>query len=91
MSRDEMTPIDGTLHELSDQELDEVAGGLNLRISTARFRQKNSSSGSYRRKFGSSSESESIESAALQITITDATTEDLKILSALLGDAIDDD
>ncbi|MGV0027730.1 CTB family bacteriocin [Phormidesmis priestleyi] len=92
MSSDEMTP-DSEFNELSDQELDEVAGGLSFSISAARFSQTNLSFGQVSKPglgCGSTEtafESQSIESAAFQITVIDATTEDLKILGELFGDA----
>jgi hypothetical protein len=94
MPEDEITPIDDTCSELSDQELEDVSGGLNLQIIATRFSQRSFSSGYGGRPGGCHSGSEqSIESAALQITLTDATTEDLKIISKLLSgaDAIEDD
>ena len=91
MSSDQTTPSNGTSDELSDQELDEVAGGLNLHIKVARFQQTNLSFGQ-KTNLGSGCgstetafEAQNIESAALTISITDATTEDLQILSGLLG------
>jgi hypothetical protein len=99
MSRDEMTPNDEAFAsqfpegatELSDEELDDVAGGLNLRLTAARF---------HRSRFGfaqetggrcgsskSAFQAETTESALIQLTITDATTEDLKVLGELLGGA----
>ncbi|BAU12373.1 hypothetical protein LEP3755_29020 [Leptolyngbya sp. NIES-3755] len=86
------TPIEGAI-ELSDEDLDEVSGGFNLRITAARFHQSNisisRSSNAGARCGGSQStfEAQEIESAALQITITDATTDDLEILSGLFGNA----
>jgi bacteriocin-like protein len=94
MSSEEMTPSDDSaFSELSDEELDEVAGGLNLFISAARFSQTNfsfsqvsqpgSGCGSTKTTF----ETQNIESAAFQIFVTDATTEDLQILGELFGGA----
>lgn len=93
MSSDEMTPTDDeAFSELSDQELDEVAGGLNLSISAARFSQTNFSFSQVSQPVSCGStqttfETQNIESAAFQIVITDATTEDLQILGELFGDA----
>ncbi|MBD2165408.1 hypothetical protein H6G04_13470 [Calothrix membranacea FACHB-236] len=92
MSSDEMTPADSEFSELSDEELDEVAGGLSASISAAHYRQTNLLFGQIS-KFGrqgsnqTNFEMQNIESAAFQIVITDATTEDLKVLGELFGDA----
>lgn len=92
MSGDEMTP-DDTAIELSDEELDDVAGGFDLQLSIARFNKSTigfvqgtppvSGCGSAPSAF----QAETTESALIQLTITDATTEDLKILGELFGDA----
>ncbi|MBD6616464.1 hypothetical protein FNW02_11600 [Komarekiella sp. 'clone 1'] len=94
MSSDEMTPKDDeAFSELSDQELDEVAGGLNLGISIAKFSQTNLSFSQVSQhglgcgSTTTSFEMQNIESAAFQILVTDATTEDLQILGELFGDA----
>ncbi|UBF27139.1 hypothetical protein K9N68_04010 [Kovacikia minuta CCNUW1] len=80
MPGDEIQPTNDPI-ELSDEDLDEVAGGLNLLINAGFFR-----------KIGIRSEDdsasiESIESAGLQILITDASAEDLEFLGNLLGKA----
>jgi hypothetical protein len=88
MSSDDITPTDPEFSELSDQELDEIAGGLSFSISHARFRQSNFSLRQRGRGFGSIDaglEAQNIESEAFQITVLDATTEDLKILGSLFG------
>jgi hypothetical protein len=93
-NNDELTPNDGTLNELSDEELDEVAGGFSLlRISATRFGRSRSSSSRGNRGGRGGFQAESIESAALQITIVDGTADDLKALGSLLrgADAVDDD
>jgi hypothetical protein len=93
-NNDELTPNDGTLSELSDEELDEVAGGFSfLSIKAAKFNKRTFSLGRRSRRGRDDSEAEDIESAALQITIVDGTAEELKIIGQLLGgaDAIDDD
>lgn len=94
MPNDELTPNDGTLSELSDEELDEVAGGFSLlKISAARFNRRTFSTGRRNRRRSEDSELEDTESIALQITIVDGSAEELKIIRDLLGgaDAIDDD
>lgn len=87
MPDDEMTPIEGTCSELSDEDLDGVSGGLNLFISATSFSQSNFSSGQGGRcgRARSPFQSSIIKSTAFQIAITDATTEDLKIIAKLLG------
>ncbi|MCW5317735.1 hypothetical protein GTQ43_29345 [Nostoc sp. KVJ3] len=94
MSSDEMTPSDddSAFSELSDEELDEVAGGLNLAISFASFSQTNFSF-SQISQFGSGSgssktnfDTQNIESSAFQVLVTDASTEDLKVIGELFGD-----
>lgn len=99
MLGDEMAPNDeasasqfpeGTI-ELSDEELDDVAGGLNVQFTAARFRR--SRIGFAQETAGGCGSSKSVfqaettESALIQFTITDATTEDLKVLTELLGGA----
>jgi len=90
MSGDEITPTDAAI-ELSDEELDDVAGGLSLSLNAAFFRQSNVvaaqeiqtglGSSSIKSAFGM----QNIESAAFQVTILDASTEDLEFLSGILG------
>jgi hypothetical protein len=83
MSEDKMKPIDEAI-ELSNEELEDLSGGLNLKFSSVFFREtdvKASGGGSSPSSFSS----ETIESAGLQVLLTDATTEDLKILGKLLG------
>jgi hypothetical protein len=90
MLGDEITPNDPPI-ELSDEELDEVSGGFSLRFTAARFHQSQSTSirktsrGSRSRQSGF--HAETTESSFIQLTIVDATTEDLKILSELFGDS----
>jgi bacteriocin-like protein len=93
MSSDEMTPSDDSaFSELSDEELDEVAGGLNLAISFASFSQTNfsfsqiSQSGSECGSTKTTFDTQNIESSAFQILVTDATSEDLKVIGELFGD-----
>ena len=98
MSDNEIKPIAGAsqfphgVDELSDQELDDISGGLNLRLNAAFFKQSNLSfsqetggggCGSSKSAFAA----ETVESAGLQIIITDASAEDLEFLGGLLGDA----
>ena len=87
MSDDQIKPIDAI--ELSDEALEDVAGGFNIRLNAAFFRQTNISTS--QETGGGSSKStfaaENIESAGLQILITDASVADLGALSGLLGDA----
>jgi|GEM_PF-3361946 len=92
MSGDEITPNDEAF-ELSDEELDEVAGGFSLRLTAARFQQSKLTF-AQETLFGSGCGStqsvfqvENTESSLLQLTITDATTEDLQVLGELFGDA----
>ncbi|NJR49610.1 MAG: hypothetical protein HC780_08565 [Leptolyngbyaceae cyanobacterium CSU_1_3] len=101
MSGDEMTPDNAIVSqfsegvsELSDEELDDVAGGFDLQFSVARFKkstlgfaQETSPSSGCGGSAKSVFQSENIESALIQLVITDATTEDLKILGELFGDA----
>ncbi|MDZ7962003.1 MAG: CTB family bacteriocin [Aulosira sp. DedQUE10] len=91
MSGDENTPNDAAI-ELTDEELDEVAGGFNMRLTFASFRKSTigfaqetplGTSGSAQSAF----QAETTESALLQFTITDATTKDLEVLGELFGDA----
>ncbi len=90
MSDDEMTPTDAA-SELSDEELDKVAGGFSLRMNFAVFQYnkvlatQETNSGSGLSSSKSVFAAESTEGAALQISITDATAADLKALSGLLG------
>lgn len=92
MSGDEITPTSGAV-ELSDRELDAVAGGFNLVLNAAFFRQTNMSvahetpAGSGFSSSKSAFAMENIQSAGLQVAITDASTEDLKSLVGLLGGA----
>jgi bacteriocin-like protein len=88
MSNDEMTPSDDSaFNELSDEELDEVAGGFNLAISIAKFSQTNFSFSQISQAGSNQTtlDTQNIESAAFQILVTDATSEDLKILGELFG------
>ncbi|PSB18558.1 hypothetical protein C7B65_14770 [Phormidesmis priestleyi ULC007] len=88
MSDDQIKPTDAV--ELSDEELEDVAGGFNLRLNAAFFRQTNISTSQETGGYGSSKSTfaaENIESVGLQILITDASAEDLDALSGLLGSA----
>ncbi|MEH2443024.1 CTB family bacteriocin [Nostoc sp.] len=91
MSDDEITPNDEAI-ELSDEELDDVAGGFNLQFTAARFHKstRGFSQQTSRRRGHHSTRStfhtETIDSSLFQLTITDATTEDLKVLGELFGD-----
>ena len=94
MSGDEMTPKDEVMQELSDEELEDVSGGLSFQFTAARVRKSSfSSSGeaslrSLRNRAPQPSiQEDSIESALIQLTVVDATTEDLKLFIDLLGDA----
>jgi hypothetical protein len=90
MLGDEINPNEAPI-ELSDEELDEVAGGFSLRFTAARFQQSvftfaqetSQASGSTQSGF----QAETTESSFLQLTIVDATTDDLKVLSELFGGA----
>lgn len=92
MSGDEMTADDAAI-ELSDEELDDVAGGFDMQLSIAHFNKSiigfvqdtplASECGSAQSAF----QAETTESALIQLTITDATTEELKILGELFGGA----
>lgn len=89
MLGDEITPNDDVT-ELSDEELDEVAGGFSLSFKAARFASTVISndqtvSGSHKRLANSAFKAENIESSFLQVTIVDATTDDLKVLNELFG------
>jgi hypothetical protein len=92
MSGDEITPTDAAI-ELSDEELDEVAGGLSLRLNAVFFRQTNvaaaqqTQAGSGYSSTKSVFEMQNIESAGLQLTVLDASAEDLEFLSGILGGA----
>ncbi|MEH1886371.1 MULTISPECIES: CTB family bacteriocin [unclassified Nostoc] len=91
MSDDEITPKDEAI-ELSDEELDDVAGGFNLQFTAARFHKSTrgfTQETSRRRgchSTRSSFHTETTDSSLFQLTITDATTEDLKVLGELFGD-----
>ncbi len=94
MSGDEIIPDDADAAiELSDEELDDVAGGFNLQFTAARFYKstirfsQETSLGSGCGSTLSAFQAETTESSLLQLTITDATTEDLEALSELFGDA----
>jgi hypothetical protein len=92
MSSDEITPTSGAV-ELSDRELDEVAGGFSLLLSAAFFRQTNVSAdrethlGSGYSSSKSTFSMENTQSAGIQIAITDASASDLTALSGILGGA----
>jgi hypothetical protein len=88
MSDDEIKPPDDAI-ELSEEELENVAGGFDLLLNVAFFRQS-TVQGQIDAGGGSSPSSlssETIESAGLQILIKDATAGDLDFLSDLLGDS----
>jgi hypothetical protein len=100
MSGDEITPNDETFAsqfpneatELSDEELDDIAGGLNLQFtfaSSRKFKQafvQDISAGSGCGSAKTAFQTEATESALMQLIITDATTEDLQVLGELFGD-----
>jgi hypothetical protein len=92
MSDDEVISNDAPI-ELSDEELEDVSGGLNLLLNAAFFRRTrvSSSKGSKGVRGGGSAPSvasaETVESAGLQVLITEATTADLEALGGLLHDA----
>jgi hypothetical protein len=89
MSNPEITPNDAAI-ELSDEELNDVAGGFNLQFSgafsskqTFTFAQGTSLPGA-----GTAQtfiQSDSLQAAVIQFAITDATAEDLEALGGLLG------
>ncbi|BAY30904.1 hypothetical protein NIES2107_27520 [Nostoc carneum NIES-2107] len=91
MSGDENIPNDAAI-ELTDEELDEVAGGLDMKLTFASFRKSTTGyvHDTSRRSRGSTHsafQSETTESALLQLTIIDATTKDLEIIGELFGNA----
>ncbi|MGG6270547.1 hypothetical protein ACQ4M3_38175 [Leptolyngbya sp. AN03gr2] len=94
MSEDDIIPTDDAI-ELSDEELEQIDGGVSFRLFGTRFSRNRvsiSQNRHSRASIGSPAfESESIESTAFQLTVIDATTEDLKVLGELLGgtDAIE--
>ncbi|MBE9037983.1 CTB family bacteriocin [aff. Roholtiella sp. LEGE 12411] len=91
MSGDEITPNNEAI-ELSDEDLDEVAGGFSLRLTAARFQQskltsvESIGSGSSNCSAQSAFQAETTESSLFQLTIVDATTEDIQALGELFGD-----
>ncbi|QIR40410.1 hypothetical protein HCG51_29445 [Tolypothrix sp. PCC 7910] len=91
MSGDENTPNDAAI-ELTDEELDEVAGGFSMKLTFGSFYKStigsvHDTSGKSRGSTHSAFQSETTESALLQLTIIDATTKDLEIIGELFGDA----
>jgi hypothetical protein len=91
MSGDEITPNDEAI-ELSDEELDDVAGGFNLHFTSARFHKstrgftQQTSRGRGFHSTRSAFHAETTDSSVFHLSITDATTEDLKVLGELFGD-----
>ncbi|MEH2272761.1 MAG: hypothetical protein V7K68_30790 [Nostoc sp.] len=90
MSGDEITPNDEAI-ELSDEELDDVAGGFNLQFTSIRshrsirgFTQQTSRGRGFQTR--SAFHAETADSSVFHLSITDATTEDLKVLGELFGD-----
>ncbi|GAP94200.1 hypothetical protein [Leptolyngbya sp. NIES-2104] len=96
MSGDEITPNNDAI-ELSDEELDQIDAGLSFQLVGGTFHRSRISVNrpkSISRAYHpaeSSVEAETIESTGFQLTVIDATAEDLKVLSELFGniDAID--
>lgn len=92
MSGDEVTPNDAAI-ELSDEELDDVAGGFNMQLSIAHFSKsiigfaQDTPSVSGCGSAQSAFQAETTDSALIQLSITDATTKDLEILGELFGGA----
>ncbi|ACC80469.1 hypothetical protein [Nostoc punctiforme] len=91
MSGDEITPNDEAI-ELSDEELDDLAGGFNLQFTSIRshrstrgFSQQTSRGRGFHSK-RSAFHAETTDSSVFHLSITDATTEDLKVLGELFGD-----
>ncbi|QKQ75738.1 hypothetical protein [Nostoc sp. TCL240-02] len=91
MSGDEITPNDEAI-ELSDEELDDVAGGFNLQFTSIRshrstrgFSQQTSRGRGFHSK-RSAFHTETTDSSVFHLSITDATTEDIKALGELFGD-----
>lgn len=83
MPGDEMEPIEEAI-ELSNEELDEMSGGLDLKFSAVFFEEtavQAISGGPNPSSFSAGT----IKSAGLQVLLTDATTDDLKVLGKFLG------
>jgi hypothetical protein len=91
MSGDEITPNDEAI-ELSDEELDDVAGGFNLQFTSIRSHRstrgftRQTSRGRGFHSTRSAFHAETADSSVFHLSITDATTEDLKVLGELFGD-----
>ncbi|KAM3091405.1 CTB family bacteriocin [Phormidesmis sp. 146-35] len=93
MSDHEMAPNDAPsqeMSELSDEELDEVAGGLSIRFTLAQFQQSKVAFAQETPLGGcgpsrSAFQSENTASSFLELTILDATTEDIQALGGLFG------
>lgn len=82
MPDDEMQPIDEAI-ELSNEELDDLSGGLKLSFSAVLFEENTvqvNSGGLNPSSFSAGT----IKSAGLQVLLTDATTDDLKVLGKFL-------
>ncbi len=73
--------------ELSEAELDEVSGGLNLFFTGASYEENNtfSTSRSRRRSRRNSSRTQNIKTSGFQLFVTDASAGDLQSLSALFS------
>ncbi|MFM7447300.1 MAG: hypothetical protein ACKO24_01720 [Leptolyngbyaceae cyanobacterium] len=98
MSIDEPLPLDGQTTqsflcgvELSEEELDQVAGGLNLYFSAGSFRENAAIrpyQSSHRSRFSSRQpgfQTRDTRSNGFQLIISDASTEDLKLLSGIFS------
>ncbi len=73
--------------ELSEAELDEVSGGLNLFFTGASYEENNafSTSRSRRRSRQNSSRTQNIKTSGFQLFVTDASAGDLQSLSDLFS------
>lgn len=94
MSSNEMMPSDAEHDpeqsykiELSEAELDQVSGGLNLFFTGASFEENNtfSTSRSRRRSGRNSSRTQNIKTSGFQLFISDASPGDLQSLSDLFS------
>ncbi len=94
MSSHEMMPPDADNNqeqsysiELSDTELDQVSGGLNLFFTGASYEETNtfSTSRSRRRSRQNSSQTQNIKTSGFQLFVTDAAPGDLQSLSDLFN------
>jgi hypothetical protein len=94
MPNDEITPNDEAfasqfpegVSELSDEELDEIAGGVSFDLFFSDFSQSSFASRQGRlRGARSMSQSKKVRSSVFRLRVLDATADDLKALGGLFG------